>query len=81
MRNFQETQVVNNVVFKGSEADAITKGRALQKEADEAIVKNVAYTLRTAEDGETELVKHEVWGGGNPPYQPILHEDAAEVEA
>lgn len=68
MRNFKVNDTVTTQAYKGQYETALATARTEQRKAPH----NVSYTLE-GEGANTVVNKHEVYGGGNPPYQPIVH--------
>jgi len=69
MRNFSSHSTVTTEAFRGPYQNVLAKARTAQKKAPV----NVGYTIDGDESGEGVVTKHEVWGGGTPPYQEIIH--------
>lgn len=70
MRNFNQHSTVTKTVFTGTYEEALATARSNQKNAPS----HVGYTIE-GEGNNTEVKEHTVWGGGNPPCQPIVHEN------
>jgi hypothetical protein len=71
MRNFKTVSTVTTTEFTGAYNEALSFARNEQKVAPD----NVSYTIDGEEGGTAVVKKHEVFGGGSPVYQPIVHNE------